>query len=144
MYSNPMYANPRSVLNNLKQFQSLIYSKTPDIIGLTETWLNQYIFDNEILPSNHTLFCKDCPSHGGGVLIAVNNKFPCHVITLPKNLETRCIKLICLVPLLWMLLTYLPVPLLTIMIVFLTSSYICIKFQTKMIILGDFNLTDID
>ena len=68
-----LYINPRSIVNKLKQFQSLVYSKSLDLIGLTETWLNEYIFDNEILPSNYTLFRKDHPSHGGGVLIAVSD-----------------------------------------------------------------------
>ena len=71
-----------------------MYSKSLDIIGLTETWLNEYIFDNEILPSNYTLFRKDRVSRGGGVLIAVNNKFTCQAITSPENLEIICIKLI--------------------------------------------------
>jgi len=33
------YTNPRSIINKLKQFQSLIYSKFFDIIALTEIWL---------------------------------------------------------------------------------------------------------
>lgn len=88
-----LYTNPQSIANKLKQFWSLVYSKSPDIIGLTETWPNENIFDNEILPSNYTLFCKHHLSHGGGVLIAVNNKFTCQAITSCENLEITCIKL---------------------------------------------------
>jgi len=80
------------LLTNLK-FQSLIYSKSFDIIALTETWLTNSIYDSEILQTNYTLFRKDRPSRGGGVLIAVNNKFPCHVIASPEDLEVICIKL---------------------------------------------------
>ena len=56
--------------------------------------MSSYIFDNKILPSNYTLFCKDRPSHGGGVLIAVSNKFTCQVMSSPDNLEIICIKLV--------------------------------------------------
>jgi len=56
------YTNPRSIINKHKQFQSLAYSKSFDIIALTEIWLTNSIYDSEILPTNYTLFYKDCPS----------------------------------------------------------------------------------
>jgi len=52
---------------NLQQFQSVVYSKSFDVICLTETWLSDTIFDNKILPTNFTLYHQDCQSHGGGV-----------------------------------------------------------------------------
>jgi len=68
-----------------------VYLKCPDII--TETWLTGNIFDNDIPPSNYTLFCRDRPSRGGGVLIVVNNKIPCQEIISLENFEIVCIKL---------------------------------------------------
>jgi len=44
------YANPRSIVNKLKQFQTLVYSKSFDIIALTETWLTNSIYDSETYP----------------------------------------------------------------------------------------------
>ena len=135
IYTN---AYARSIVNKLEQFQSLVYSKSPNIIAVTETRLNEYIFDDKIFPCNYTLFCKDHSSCGGGVLIAMSNKFPCQVTTLPENLEiiimyqTNVVQsYVLLLLLLYMLLMYLPALLLSIMIVNSTFSYICIMFHTK-------------
>jgi len=87
------YANPRSIVNKLEEFQSLVYSKSYDIISLTETWLSDTIYDSEFLPYNYNIFRKDRPSHGGGVLIAFEKNIPCQIIDSPEGLETICIKL---------------------------------------------------
>ena len=71
-----------------------------------------------------TPFLQRSPSHGG-VLIAVNNKFPCQEITLPENLET-----ILILPCITLCVTdVLPTPLLTIMIVCLTFLTITSSFR---------------
>ena len=136
--------NPRSIVNKLKQFQSLVFSKSPDLIGLTETWLNENIFDNEVLPSNYTLFCKDRPSRGGGVLIAVSNKFTCQAITSPDNLEIICINLMLPSPITFCV-TYVPPNSTAVyydsLFNFLLHLY---HISDKMIIVGDFNFPDID
>lgn len=54
-----LYTNARSVVNKLKDFRSLVYAKSFDIIGISETWLTNNIYYNEILLLNYTLFCKD-------------------------------------------------------------------------------------
>ena len=69
-----------------------MYSKSFDIIGLTETWLSDGIFDNEILPCNYTLFRKDRPSRGGSVLITVNSNISCQKLNSPDDLEIIHIK----------------------------------------------------
>ena len=61
--------------------------------ALKETWLTDSLFDNEILPTNYTIFRKDCSSHGGGVLIAVNNSISCTQVTSPDGLEAISIQL---------------------------------------------------
>lgn len=48
---------------------------SPDIIMVTETYLDSEIADCEIVPANYTLYRQDRNRHGGGVLIAVSNKF---------------------------------------------------------------------
>ena len=53
----------------MTDLQSLVYSSTFNIIGLTETWLSDSI---EILPTGYTIYRLDRPSKGGGVLLAVN------------------------------------------------------------------------
>jgi len=56
-----------------------VYSHSPDIIGVTETWLSDKIFDNKILPSNYTIICKDHDSRGGGVMFTVKSSKLCQV-----------------------------------------------------------------
>jgi len=44
---NDYPSNSRSVVNKLHKFQSLVYSKSFDVISLTETWLSDSTFDNK-------------------------------------------------------------------------------------------------
>ena len=55
----------------MTDLQSLVYSSTFNIIGLTETWLKDSILNSEILPTGYTIYRLDHPSRGGGVLLAV-------------------------------------------------------------------------
>ena len=69
-------------MNKFNQFQSVVYTKNFDIICVTETWLNNTVFNNEILPTSYTIYRKDRVNRGGGVLVAINNSIPsqlCHV-----------------------------------------------------------------
>ena len=43
-----------------------------NIFAITETWLTNYIYNNEILPSNFAIYRNDRESRGGGVLLAVD------------------------------------------------------------------------
>lgn len=81
------YLNTRSLVNKLSIFQSYIYSSDFDVICLTETWLSESIFDQEILPINYNIYRKDRHSGGGGVLIAIKDTFPVSVfsLNLPNN-----------------------------------------------------------
>ena len=57
----------------MTSFQTLVYSHLPMVVSVTETWLSNYIFDNEVLPSGYNIFRADRPSRGGGVLLAVSS-----------------------------------------------------------------------
>ena len=61
--------------SNLKSFQDLVYAEDLDIIAVTETWLNDSVSDNEILPSGYKIIRKDrvADKRGGGVLLALRN-----------------------------------------------------------------------
>ena len=138
------YTNPRSIVNKLQQFQSLVYSKSFDIIALTETWLTDSIFDNEILPTNYTIFRNDRSSRGGGVLIAVNNRISCTHMTSPDDLEIIGVQLNLNNPFaVWV--TYVP-PNSTAtdynnLFNFLNDFQ---NVHNNLILLGDFNFPDID
>ena len=72
--------------SNLKSFQDLVYGENLDVITITETWLNDKIFDNEILPNGYNIIRKDRPGkkRGGGVLIALRENIPYNIV-LPSN-----------------------------------------------------------
>jgi len=60
---------------------------------VTETWLTDSIYDQEILPTNFTIYCKDQDSHGGGIMIAVRNNIHSELIPLDRNLEVLSLKI---------------------------------------------------
>ena len=45
--------NARSLNKQINDFQSYVYSETFDIIAITETWLTNNIYTNEIFPSGY-------------------------------------------------------------------------------------------
>ena len=103
---NCYYINIMSIVNKSFQFQSFIYSHHFDIIAITETWLSNNIFYNEILPTNYRIYCNDHGCRGGGVLLAVHDNITNKIFPLPTNIEmvSEFLNL-----LLYALLTYLPI-----------------------------------
>ena len=83
--------NARSLVNKLSKFQSFVYSNPIDVYCITESWLSNSIFDNEILPSGYSIFCKNRGSRGGGILVAVADSIPTKLIPSPPNLQARTI-----------------------------------------------------
>lgn len=63
------------VISNLNAFQAFVYREDLDIVCVTETWLNDTVFDSELLPYNYSIFRKDRNDHriGGGVLISLKS-----------------------------------------------------------------------
>ena len=57
------------------------------IIGVTETWLNDSITNNEILPIDFVVYHKDRVSHGGGVMLAVHSS----ISSKPISSGTVCL-----------------------------------------------------
>ena len=76
-------------------FQKLVYDNAYDVIGVTETWLTDYITDSEILDTGYMIFrCDRIEQMGGGVLIAVKNDLNCcRRSDLETDLEMVCIEL---------------------------------------------------
>ena len=86
--------NARSIVNNLNLIQSFIYRSRFKIIAITETWLADYILDNEILPTRFKMFRNDRDSRGGGVLLAIYLSSSAEVLPLPpSHLELIAVKL---------------------------------------------------
>ena len=76
----------RSIVNKINIFQSFVYSRFSDIIGVTETWLSDKLFDNEILPHNYLITCKDHQSRDGGVMFAIKHSKSYQVLPSPPDL----------------------------------------------------------
>ena len=53
---------------------------------MTETWLSDFIADDEILPTDYILYRKDRLSHGGGVMTAVKSSLFTSLISSPSEL----------------------------------------------------------
>ena len=73
--------NARSIVNKQLDLHAMIVATTPDVIVITETFLDYTIMDGKIFPQEYSVFRRDRNRHGGGILIAVLNKFP--VVRLP-------------------------------------------------------------
>ena len=54
--------NTRSLKNKISFFQS-IYTKSLDVFLVTEAWLSDSIFNNELLPTDYTVYHCDRESH---------------------------------------------------------------------------------
>ena len=67
--------NARSIVNKRLDFLAKISALSPDVIMITETYLDTSITDNEIFPPNYTVFRLDRNRHGGDILIAVLSAF---------------------------------------------------------------------
>ncbi len=131
----------RSLTNKLNKFQSYVYSKAYDIVCITETWLNEMINDNEILPENYTIYRNDRGTRGGGVLIAVNSNIPSKLITRHINTEMITIELD-LSPKLQISCLYIPPNCSVEYQQFLLRTIHTLPTQDDVILLGDFNAPD--
>ena len=124
--------------------QSIIYIYSFDIIGITETWLSNHIYDNEIIPSGYVIFHKDRASCGGGVLLAIGNDIPCQLLPSPNNIEILCVTLSYSQPIMCCLI-YIPPNSPPIYYDNLFDFFSNIDTSTvHIMLLGDFNLPDID
>ena len=80
--------NMRSVTNKKVELTHAIDRLRPDVIILTETWLDGKIKDSEFINTNHyKVYRKDRNRSGGGVLIAINNDLE---NSLAPELGTDC------------------------------------------------------
>ena len=90
---NICYFNARSLINKLSRFQSFILSSNFDIVCVTETWLSESFFDQEILPPNFIIYRNDRKTRGGGVPIAIRNSLNATLISKSDHLEAVSIQL---------------------------------------------------
>jgi len=66
-----------------------------NIFAITETWLTNHIYNNEILPPNNfAIYCNNRESCGGGVLLAMDLSIPSKVISSPDDIEAITVHLL--------------------------------------------------
>ena len=55
--------NARSIVNKQLDLHAMIATTTPDVIVITETFLDSCIMDSEILPREYSVFIRDGNHH---------------------------------------------------------------------------------
>ena len=80
------YTNCRSLLPQLDELRALANANTPDLIALSETWLDDTISDSEVSIPTYRVFCRDRSRHGG-VAIYVSEAVLCKLVLLHDCLE---------------------------------------------------------
>ena len=87
------FLNARSLTNKFDFLWSLVYSSRPSVLAVAETWLSDLYFNSEILPSGYSILWKDCPSRGGGVLIATAFHIPSCLLYSQSDPDILTVKL---------------------------------------------------
>lgn len=81
------------MLNKTDHMESLLLGLKPDFVAITETWLTADITDDEISTPNYSVVRKDRPTRGGGVAILIKNTIPFTVLPAVENVEAIFCKL---------------------------------------------------
>lgn len=136
--------NARSILNKSEDFESLLLEHAPDIVGITETWLTSDIFNHEFAPPNYSVIRKDRPSRGGGVALLIKNTIPFTPLPAIADTEAVFTRIICNDFPIFIGCFYRspqsgPEP-----IIALQSFMQNYVQNSRLILLGDFNLPDFD
>ena len=134
-----------SLVSKTLFIQSLMFTKDIKIICITETWLNNSFYDQEILSNDYTIYRRDRGSRGGGVLIGISKDLPSKIYNTPvhNSVEQVTVELLTNPPTLLCCL-YIP-PNAPQIYYENTIQFITNLPDTQdLIILGDFNLPDID
>ena len=64
-----VHINIRSLIQHIDELRCTIFDLQPDIIAVSETWLDDTILDNEIHINGYNVSREDRNCHGGGVAI---------------------------------------------------------------------------
>lgn len=81
---NIYYQNTRGLRTKSEEFMINILQSEPEIICLTETWLNDSLVNSEYFPETYNVhrrdrnYVKTGQKYGGGVLIAVTSSINAH------------------------------------------------------------------
>ena len=85
--------NARSLCNKFSFFQAFVYSRSLDCVCITESWFSNHIFNNEVLPSNYSIYRCDRKSRGGGVMVAIRDSISSRQISANSEAEMVIVEL---------------------------------------------------
>ena len=90
-----IHINTRSIFSKFDEFKLIINELKPDIICMTETWLNSTVTDKEIELTNYCLYRKDRQiGRGGGIAVFINkSRLQSEIIEYQTNLEVCVLKI---------------------------------------------------
>ena len=74
------YFNVRSLLPKIDELRIVCSVSKPDVVCITESWLDSTIDDCEISIQGYSAFRLDRSRHGDGVLIYVKSLFTCSIL----------------------------------------------------------------
>ena len=82
-----MLLNARSLKNKLTDLHAFLLSNVPDVVFITESWLDSSITDGVIDPSGLYSVYRHDRFHkvGGGVLSLVTNRFNSYQVFIPPH-----------------------------------------------------------
>ena len=81
------YLNARSIINKQFYLAAYVGAHEFDIIGITETFLDDSVHDSHTLLPGYVAYCRHCNRHSGGVMILDRKGFN---IVHYDDLETDC------------------------------------------------------
>lgn len=155
--SSIYYQNVRGLNTKLNDFKDNCASSNFNIIALTETWLNDSVYNAEIIEvNNFTVFRSDRnfqetnSKKGGGVLLAFNNIYNVQLITSSSSstfnpwIDFLFVKLTFNAHSFYILLLYIPPQCSTSDYAkfFDEITYLNHIFENNLLILGDFNIPE--
>ena len=76
-----LLANVRSISNKFEEVRLRITNLMPDVVVLTESWLDEEVPDCSISVNNYNVIRKDRNDKGGGILCYLRSQFTYSVIT---------------------------------------------------------------
>ena len=85
-----MCLNARSIINKKTELNIMVDDIKPHIIGITESWANNYITDAELGLEGYVMFRKDrMGRRGGGVLLYIKESIPAYEVQLQEEADCK-------------------------------------------------------
>ena len=139
--------NSRSIFPKRADLYFLLDKYHPKILAITETWLCDFITDSSLIGDfDYSVIRRDRPNRqGGGVLFLVHSSVQfihVDVLDLPDHVELLCLDLLCAAQPYRFILCYRPSDVSVDDVI--SSVLKCMRDDRTCILLGDFNLPDID